>query len=486
MTSTPDGVSPSSESFLSNLSYDQHRLLCSSEESSFDNLAFLSQLDEIDKNRSLCRNCSNSSGRTATDSFKYLECPCSPSHPRSGRASAPSSRSNSASPSESFLGKSPSGQHSRLHINDFVSFSSPNFLSAINDIDPNHLISYKNSKNSKNSTSTRSDTLSYLEFSHKGSQLSSRRGQQPPCDYCCMVPVGAPCPKCKYIKTSMASAKPEKEKCSGCCDEQEYARQSNVKPVFINSSWGTFGHRNASGVKYHSELTHQSPCQNNSSNSQISQEKHSNDGNYETYSEYNILHTNEPSYRRRRKGIFATCRHCRHKKVKCDKIFPSCSTCQKLGRADTCTYDNNVVGSEKGIYSMVRDVLPHDTSGSSNVSSERRCCECHTTLPNNVATCLCDECTGLGVECLAHNTTGKNRYSAKDASDHSSINLPSPYDDLGIFDQRISGVMPDMLHPQRLAWTCCRCGYRNNPAAATACRGVSCSHFRCNACAGHS
>jgi hypothetical protein len=34
-----------------------------------------------------------------------------------------------------------------------------------------------------------------------------------------------------------------------------------------------------------------------------------------------------------------SCYACRSRKMKCDRIYPVCSRCQKTGRADHCTYD---------------------------------------------------------------------------------------------------------------------------------------------------
>ena len=49
----------------------------------------------------------------------------------------------------------------------------------------------------------------------------------------------------------------------------------------------------------------------------------------------------EVSVKRRR--IALACLDCRRRKLKCDRIFPACSRCQKAGHPETCTYDPNAV-----------------------------------------------------------------------------------------------------------------------------------------------
>lgn len=34
-----------------------------------------------------------------------------------------------------------------------------------------------------------------------------------------------------------------------------------------------------------------------------------------------------------------SCYACRNRKMKCDRVYPVCGRCQKMGRADQCTYD---------------------------------------------------------------------------------------------------------------------------------------------------
>ncbi|KAI1296283.1 hypothetical protein EDD11_007421 [Mortierella claussenii] len=42
-----------------------------------------------------------------------------------------------------------------------------------------------------------------------------------------------------------------------------------------------------------------------------------------------------------RPGVFRPCARCRVKKTKCDRLKPSCSTCQKSGDSVACVYDND-------------------------------------------------------------------------------------------------------------------------------------------------
>ena len=47
----------------------------------------------------------------------------------------------------------------------------------------------------------------------------------------------------------------------------------------------------------------------------------------------------------KRRRIAFSCLDCRRRKLKCDRVFPSCSRCQKSGNADSCTYDSEAVDS---------------------------------------------------------------------------------------------------------------------------------------------
>lgn len=54
-------------------------------------------------------------------------------------------------------------------------------------------------------------------------------------------------------------------------------------------------------------------------------------------------HDETPASKRRR--IAFSCLDCRRRKLKCDRILPSCSRCQKGGHPQTCTYDTEAVES---------------------------------------------------------------------------------------------------------------------------------------------
>lgn len=47
----------------------------------------------------------------------------------------------------------------------------------------------------------------------------------------------------------------------------------------------------------------------------------------------------------KRRRIAFSCLDCRRRKLKCDRLFPSCSRCQKGGHPEACTYDSEAVES---------------------------------------------------------------------------------------------------------------------------------------------
>ena len=47
----------------------------------------------------------------------------------------------------------------------------------------------------------------------------------------------------------------------------------------------------------------------------------------------------------KRRRIAFSCLDCRRRKLKCDRIFPSCSRCRKGGHPESCTYDSEAVES---------------------------------------------------------------------------------------------------------------------------------------------
>lgn len=54
-------------------------------------------------------------------------------------------------------------------------------------------------------------------------------------------------------------------------------------------------------------------------------------------------HDDTPATKRRR--IAFSCLDCRRRKLKCDRLFPSCSRCKKGGHSESCTYDSEAVAS---------------------------------------------------------------------------------------------------------------------------------------------
>ena len=52
-------------------------------------------------------------------------------------------------------------------------------------------------------------------------------------------------------------------------------------------------------------------------------------------------HDETPASKRRR--IAFSCLDCRRRKLKCDRIYPSCTRCQKGGQPQNCTYDTEAV-----------------------------------------------------------------------------------------------------------------------------------------------
>lgn len=47
----------------------------------------------------------------------------------------------------------------------------------------------------------------------------------------------------------------------------------------------------------------------------------------------------------KRRRIAFSCLDCRRRKLKCDRLFPSCSRCRKGGHPESCTYDSEAVES---------------------------------------------------------------------------------------------------------------------------------------------
>lgn len=80
-------------------------------------------------------------------------------------------------------------------------------------------------------------------------------------------------------------------------------------------------------------------------------------------------HDGTPAAKRRR--IAFSCLDCRRRKLKCDRIFPSCSRCQKGGHPESCTYDTEAVEStitqSSGERNRTRDFSTTNGHGASRI-----------------------------------------------------------------------------------------------------------------------
>ena len=80
-------------------------------------------------------------------------------------------------------------------------------------------------------------------------------------------------------------------------------------------------------------------------------------------------HDVTPAPKRRR--IAFSCGSCRRRKLRCDRVFPSCSRCQKGGHPESCTYDSEAVESALTHFpeerNRTRDLSAVNGSGASRV-----------------------------------------------------------------------------------------------------------------------
>src|ERR1700760_257491 len=53
---------------------------------------------------------------------------------------------------------------------------------------------------------------------------------------------------------------------------------------------------------------------------------------------------------KRKRRIFS-CSECRRKKLRCDRVYPSCGRCQESSHTTSCVYDSNPFGSEYAVLS---------------------------------------------------------------------------------------------------------------------------------------
>ena len=58
-------------------------------------------------------------------------------------------------------------------------------------------------------------------------------------------------------------------------------------------------------------------------------------------------HDDSPAAKRRR--IAFSCFDCRRRKLKCDRLFPSCTRCQKGGHPESCTYDSEAIETTQSV-----------------------------------------------------------------------------------------------------------------------------------------
>ena len=63
---------------------------------------------------------------------------------------------------------------------------------------------------------------------------------------------------------------------------------------------------------------------------------------------------NDASSAAKRRRLALACLDCRRRKLKCDRVFPACTRCQKGGHSDTCTYDPDAVETVAAPFFMDR------------------------------------------------------------------------------------------------------------------------------------
>ena len=100
-------------------------------------------------------------------------------------------------------------------------------------------------------------------------------------------------------------------------------------------------------------------------------------------------HEDAPAPKRRR--IAFSCFNCRRRKLRCDRVFPSCSRCQKGGDPESCTYDSGAVESALTHISAERN-RTRDFSTASNYGASRT----GPRLPSVARSFVADEGEGRG------------------------------------------------------------------------------------------
>ena len=105
----------------------------------------------------------------------------------------------------------------------------------------------------------------------------------------------------------------------------------------------------------------------------------------------------------KRRRIAFSCFECRRRKLKCDRLFPSCSRCLKGGSSEGCSYDSEAVESGQKSY-VTRDLQP---GGSTAVTQKI------TRLPSLARSFIADD-GDTYVEQLQHAEDTASRLSAQD------------------------------------------------------------------------
>ncbi|KAH7073125.1 fungal-specific transcription factor domain-containing protein [Paraphoma chrysanthemicola] len=73
-----------------------------------------------------------------------------------------------------------------------------------------------------------------------------------------------------------------------------------------------------------------------------------------------------------------SCYACRNRKMKCDRVYPICSRCQKTGRADQCTYDPRLLDDLTNSNGLHADGHNADFAGAENGTQE------HADVPTSL------------------------------------------------------------------------------------------------------
>lgn len=86
----------------------------------------------------------------------------------------------------------------------------------------------------------------------------------------------------------------------------------------------------------------------------------------------------------KRRRIAFSCLDCRRRKLRCDRVFPSCSRCQKSGKPGSCTYDSGAIESAPTHFSEERN-RPRDFSTANSYAASRTVPRLPSVAPSFVA-----------------------------------------------------------------------------------------------------